>query len=64
MAGLFEFMILLATAATLVLLLAALSALVLRRRGALGGALVGGTLFALWTFYGAGLRRACGDLRF
>lgn len=61
MAGLFEFMILLATAATLVLyLLAALSALVLRRRGALGGILViataaGGTLFALWTFYGAGL---------
>jgi APA family basic amino acid/polyamine antiporter len=61
MAGLFEFMILLATAATLVLyLLAALSALVLRRRGALGGTLVvatagGGTLFALWTFYGAGL---------
>lgn len=60
-AGLFEFMILLATAATLVLyLLAALSALVLRRRGALGGPLVvatasGGTLFALWTFYGAGL---------
>lgn len=61
MAALFEFMILLATAATLVLyLLAALSALVLRRRGALGGTLVvasagGGTLFALWTFYGAGL---------
>jgi APA family basic amino acid/polyamine antiporter len=61
MAGLFEFMILLATVATLVLyLLAALSALVLRRRGELGGALVvatagGGTLFALWTFYGAGL---------
>jgi APA family basic amino acid/polyamine antiporter len=61
MAGLFEFMILLATAATLVLyLLAALSVLVLRRRGALGGTLVvatasGGTLFALWTFYGAGL---------
>jgi APA family basic amino acid/polyamine antiporter len=61
MAALFEFMILLATAATLVLyLLAALSALVLRRRGALGGPLVvatatGGTLFALWTFYGAGL---------
>ncbi|HEX8574329.1 MAG TPA: APC family permease [Allosphingosinicella sp.] len=61
MAGLFEFMILLATAATLVLyLLAALSALVLRRRGALDGMLVvatagGGTLFALWTFYGAGL---------
>jgi APA family basic amino acid/polyamine antiporter len=54
-------MILLATAATLVLyLLAALSALVLRRRGELRGALVvatatGGTLFALWTFYGAGL---------
>lgn len=61
MAGLFEFMILVATAATLVLyLLAALSALVLRRRGALSGPLVvatatGGTLFALWTFYGAGL---------
>ncbi|MEA3065418.1 MAG: basic amino acid/polyamine antiporter, family [Sphingomonadales bacterium] len=61
MAGLFEFMILLATAATLVLyLLAALSALVLHRRGILGGALVvatatGGALFALWTFYGAGL---------
>jgi APA family basic amino acid/polyamine antiporter len=61
MAALFEFMILLATAATLVLyLLAALSALVLRRRGVLGGPLVvaaaaGGTLFALWTFYGAGL---------
>ncbi|HEX8620424.1 MAG TPA: hypothetical protein VF718_00485 [Allosphingosinicella sp.] len=61
MAALFEFMILLATAATLVLyLLAALSVLVLRRRGAVGGALVvatagGGTLFALWTFYGAGL---------
>ncbi|HEX8124356.1 MAG TPA: amino acid permease [Allosphingosinicella sp.] len=61
MAKLFEFMILLATAATLVLyLLAALSALVLRRRGALGGTLVvatagGGTAFALWTFYGAGL---------
>jgi APA family basic amino acid/polyamine antiporter len=61
MAGLFEFMILLATAATLVLyLLAALSALVLRRRGAMSGKLVvatatGGTLFALWTFYGAGL---------
>lgn len=60
MAALFEFMILLATAATLVLyLLAALSALVLRRRGELGGTLVvatagGGTLFALWTFYGAG----------
>jgi APA family basic amino acid/polyamine antiporter len=54
-------MILLATAATLVLyLLAALSALVLRRRGVLGGAIVvataaGGTLFSLWTFYGAGL---------
>jgi APA family basic amino acid/polyamine antiporter len=61
MAGLFEFMILLATVATLVLyLLAALSALVLRHRGALGGSLVvatasGGTIFALWTFYGAGL---------
>jgi APA family basic amino acid/polyamine antiporter len=61
MAGLFEFMILLATAATLVLyLLAALSALTLRRRGEIKGALVvatasGGTLFALWTFYGAGL---------
>ncbi len=61
MAALFEFMILLATAATLVLyLLAALSALVLRRRGVLAGAPVvataaGGTLFALWTFYGAGL---------
>jgi APA family basic amino acid/polyamine antiporter len=61
MAALFEFMILLATAATLVLyLLAALSALVLRRRGVLGGAIVvataaGGTLFSLWTFYGAGL---------
>jgi APA family basic amino acid/polyamine antiporter len=60
-ARLFEFMILLATAATLVLyLLAAVSALVLRRRGTLGGMLVpatatGGTLFALWTFYGAGL---------
>jgi APA family basic amino acid/polyamine antiporter len=60
-AKLFEFMILLATAATLVLyLLAALSALVLRRRGELRGPLVvatatGGTLFALWTFYGAGL---------
>jgi APA family basic amino acid/polyamine antiporter len=60
-AGLFEFMILLATAATLVLyLLAALSALVLRRRGEIGGRLVvataiAGTLFALWTFYGAGL---------
>jgi amino acid transporter len=62
MAGLFEFMILLATAATLVLyLLAALSALVLRRRGEIGGRLVvataiAGTLFALWTFYGAGSR--------
>jgi APA family basic amino acid/polyamine antiporter len=61
MARLFEFMILLATAATLVLyLLAAISALVLRRRGTLGGPLVmatasGGALFALWTFYGAGL---------
>jgi APA family basic amino acid/polyamine antiporter len=61
MAGLFEFMILLATAATLVLyLLAALSALVLRRRGAIGGGLVvatgsAGVAFALWTFYGAGL---------
>lgn len=61
MAGLFEFMILLATAATLVLyLLAALSALRLRARGTLGGGLVvataaGGGLFALWTFYGAGL---------
>jgi APA family basic amino acid/polyamine antiporter len=60
MAKLFEFMILLATAATLVLyLLAALSALVLRRRGDLEGPLVvatatGGTVFALWTFYGAG----------
>jgi APA family basic amino acid/polyamine antiporter len=61
MSGLFEFMILVATAATLVLyLLAALSALVLRRRGALtGGSIVwtaaAGSLFALWTFYGAGL---------
>jgi APA family basic amino acid/polyamine antiporter len=61
MAKLFEFMILLATAATLVLyLLAALSALVLRRRGAIPGPLIvataaGATLFSLWTFYGAGL---------
>jgi APA family basic amino acid/polyamine antiporter len=61
MAALFEFMILLATVATLVLyLLAALSALVLRTRGTLrGGAVIAtataGTLFALWTFYGAGL---------
>ncbi|HEU0097731.1 MAG TPA: amino acid permease [Allosphingosinicella sp.] len=61
MAGLFEFMILLATAATLVLyLLAALSALILRRRGVLRGASVvaaaiAGTIFAIWTFYGAGL---------
>jgi APA family basic amino acid/polyamine antiporter len=60
MAGLFEFMILLATAATLVLyLLASLAALRLRARGALGGGLVvatasAGAVFALWTFYGAG----------
>lgn len=60
MAGLFEFMILLATAATLVLyLLASLAALRLRSRGSLAGGLLSatapaGALFALWTFYGAG----------
>jgi APA family basic amino acid/polyamine antiporter len=60
LAGLFEFMILLATAATLVLYLsAALGALVLKNRGRLPGALAWataglGTLFALWTLWGAG----------
>ncbi|HEX2764564.1 MAG TPA: amino acid permease [Allosphingosinicella sp.] len=61
LAGLFEFMILLATAATLVLyLLASLAALRLRGRGKLSGPLIAstacaGALFAAWTFYGAGL---------
>jgi APA family basic amino acid/polyamine antiporter len=60
LAGLFQFMILLATAATLVLYLtAALGALVLKRRGELPGGLTWatpalGTLFALWTLWGAG----------
>lgn len=60
LAGIFEFMILLATAATLVLYLAAaLAALVLLRRGRLGGIFLAisaaaGAGFAVWTFYGAG----------
>lgn len=57
---LFGFVILLATAATLVLyLFGALSALQLMRegrlqRGLLLGVTVVGTIYALWTFYGAG----------
>ena len=56
----FSFMVLLATVATLVLYLAgALTVLALVRRGQATGALVVaaaviGTIYALWTFYGAG----------
>jgi APA family basic amino acid/polyamine antiporter len=60
LAGLYAFMILLATVATLVLYLcASLAALALLRRGILAGAGAGaaaaaGLLFSLWTLWGAG----------
>jgi APA family basic amino acid/polyamine antiporter len=60
MIGIYSFMILLATVANLVLyLVATLAILALVRRGQTAGALlvgagVLGTIFALWTFYGAG----------
>lgn len=61
MAALFTFMALLATVATLILYLAcSVAALVMLRRGLLRGAHLGalaaiGTLYSLWTLYGAGL---------
>lgn len=61
LAALYQFMILLATTATLVLyLLAAFAALILRRRGPVTGRTVSftataGLLFSAWTLWGAGL---------